>query len=81
MRLRCVWSAGWLAMSACRIIAGIGVGGSIPSVFTLYMEYLPVKGRGGMISIVATFWMVGSIYAAGVCRAIAFTAVVLAPCL
>lgn len=56
----------WPMLAACRIMAGVGVGGSIPSVFTLYSEYLPVKGRGFWLSIVAWFWMVGSIYAAGI---------------
>lgn len=45
------------------------------------MEYLPVKKRGGMISIVAAFWMVGSIYAAGVCCVPLFAGVVIIPCL
>lgn len=55
----------WPLLAACRICSGIGVGGSIPSVFTLFSEYLPVKGRGFWLSVVAWFWMIGSIYAAG----------------
>jgi VNT family MFS transporter (synaptic vesicle glycoprotein 2) len=46
-------------------VAGIGVGGSIPSVFTLFTEYLPTKDRGFWINVVAWFWMFGSIYTAG----------------
>jgi MFS family permease len=49
----------------CRVIGGIGVGGSIPAVFTLYTEYLPPKGRGMLLSIVASFWTVGTVYTAG----------------
>lgn len=56
-------SWGWLVVF--RVMAGLGVGGSVPSVFTLFTEYLPVHRRGGMLTVVAWFWMVGSIYAAG----------------
>jgi MFS transporter, VNT family, synaptic vesicle glycoprotein 2 len=56
----------WPMLAVCRVVAGIGVGGSIPTVFTLYSEYLPIKGRGFWLSIVAWFWMVGSIYTAGI---------------
>lgn len=49
----------------CRIIAGFGVGGSIPGVFTLTVEILPVKNRGFWLSVVAWWWMIGSIYGAG----------------
>ena len=49
----------------CRIVAGFGVGGSIPGVFTLAAELLPAKDRGFWLSTVAWWWMVGSIYAAG----------------
>lgn len=48
-----------------RVCAGFGVGGSIPGVFTLAAELLPSKGRGFWLSTVAWWWMVGSIYAAG----------------
>ena len=53
----------WLAL--CRVLAGVGVGGSIPTLFTLFVEFLPTKGRGFFISVVAFFWTVGTIYAAG----------------
>jgi len=49
----------------CRIIAGFGVGGSIPGVFTLTVEILPIRNRGFWLSVVAWFWMIGSIYGAG----------------
>ncbi len=52
-------------LAVCRVIAGIGVGGSIPSVFTLYTEYLPTHRRGMLLSIVAGFWTIGTIYTAG----------------
>ena len=54
----------WVLL-ACRVLAGFGVGGSIPGVFTLAAELLPEKDRGFWLSTVAWWWMVGSVYAAG----------------
>lgn len=48
----------------CRVIAGIGIGGSVPSVFSLGAEIFPAASRGKYLSIIASFWMVGSIYTA-----------------
>ena len=48
----------------CRVIAGIGIGGSVPSVFSLGAEIFPAVNRGKYLSIIASFWMVGSIYTA-----------------
>lgn len=56
----------WPALAALRIISGLGVGGSIPSVFTIYVEFLPLDNRGFWLTIVAWFWMIGSIFTAGV---------------
>jgi VNT family MFS transporter (synaptic vesicle glycoprotein 2) len=56
-------SWGWLA--AARVAAGVGVGGSVPGVFTLMAELLPVARRGFFLSCVAWAWMVGTIYTAG----------------
>lgn len=55
----------WQWLATCRVIAGVGVGGSIPTLFTLFVEYLPRHNRGYFISLVAWFWMWGSIVAAG----------------
>jgi MFS transporter, VNT family, synaptic vesicle glycoprotein 2 len=55
-------SAGWLV--AARVLAGLGVGGSIPCVFTYGAELYPVAVRGKSLSLIASFWMIGSIYAA-----------------
>lgn len=59
------FSPGWQVLATLRVLAGVGVGGSIPGVFTLFVEYLPVRRRGFYISIVAFHWMLGTIYAAG----------------
>lgn len=53
---------GWLA--TFRVLAGIGVGASVPCLFTLGAELFPVQIRGVYLSYIASFWMVGSIYAA-----------------
>jgi len=48
----------------CRIFGGIGIGGSVPVVFTLGSELFPTESRGKLLTIIASFWMVGSIYTA-----------------
>ena len=55
----------WPALLATRVISGIGVGGSVPSVFTMAVEYLPVERRGLLLTVVAWHWMLGSIFTAG----------------
>ncbi|KAG5177515.1 major facilitator superfamily domain-containing protein [Tribonema minus] len=55
-------SVAWLV--AARVLAGLGVGGSIPAVFTLGAELFPTAARGRGLSLVASFWMVGALYAA-----------------
>ncbi|KAG7473318.1 hypothetical protein MATL_G00094400 [Megalops atlanticus] len=48
-----------------RFISGLGVGGSIPVIFSYFSEFQPCARRGAMISALATFWMAGNILAAG----------------
>mmetsp|Transcript_30811 Transcript_30811/g.57452 ORF Transcript_30811/g.57452 Transcript_30811/m.57452 type:complete len:509 (-) Transcript_30811:162-1688(-) len=50
----------WLIV--CRVVAGIGIGGSVPSVFTLGAEVFPAHIRGKLLSVIASFWMVGAIF-------------------
>ncbi|XP_052810133.1 synaptic vesicle glycoprotein 2A-like isoform X2 [Mya arenaria] len=54
----------WLFL-IMRFISGVGVGGSIPVIFSYFTEFLPKFRRGAMISALATFWMMGNIIAAG----------------
>ncbi|XP_035859494.1 synaptic vesicle glycoprotein 2B [Sander lucioperca] len=54
----------WLFL-LLRFISGIGVGGSIPVIFSYFSEFMPRQRRGAMISALATFWMAGNILAAG----------------
>ena len=49
----------------CRFIAGLGVGGSIPVIFTYFIEFLPTSQRGAYMVYLAWFWMVGAIFTAG----------------
>lgn len=59
----------WLFL-IMRFVSGIGVGGSIPVIFSYFTEFLPKYRRGAMISALATFWMMGNIIAAGLAWAI-----------
>uniref|UniRef100_A0A1A8KJH8 Major facilitator superfamily (MFS) profile domain-containing protein n=2 Tax=Nothobranchius kuhntae TaxID=321403 RepID=A0A1A8KJH8_NOTKU len=54
----------WLFL-LLRFISGVGVGGSIPVIFSYFSEFMPCVKRGAMISALATFWMGGNILAAG----------------
>lgn len=54
----------WLFL-LLRFISGIGVGGSVPVIFSYFSEFMPRLRRGAMISCLATFWMGGNIVAAG----------------
>lgn len=47
-----------------RIISGIGVGGGIPIVFAYFSEFVPSYVRGSFLVGLASFWMVGQIFAA-----------------
>lgn len=38
----------------CRIFGGLGIGGSVPSVFTLGAELFPAAHRGRLLSVIAT---------------------------
>eukprot|EP00898_Chlorokybus_atmophyticus_P007919 jgi/Chlat1/8128/Chrsp75S07560 len=47
-----------------RACAGVGVGGSVPVVFSYFAEFLSSDIRGTYMVLLASFWMVGSLYAA-----------------
>ena len=51
-------------LSLLRTVTGLGVGASIPPLFTLAAELSPRTSRGFLVSVVAAFFMVGSIYVA-----------------
>lgn len=47
---------------AFRVLGGLGIGGSIPCLFTLISELTTSKWRGVCVNLVASFWMVGAIF-------------------
>ena len=47
----------------CYFIAGVGIGGSSPIVFTLGAELMPAHFRGQYLTAIAGSWMFGTIYA------------------
>ncbi|TSM85919.1 Synaptic vesicle glycoprotein 2C [Bagarius yarrelli] len=54
----------------CRIIAGFGIGGTVPIVFSYYAEVLAREKRGEHLSWLCMFWMIGEIYASAMAWAI-----------
>ncbi|KAG8440680.1 hypothetical protein GDO86_006433 [Hymenochirus boettgeri] len=48
----------------CRLISGVGIGGSLPIVFAYFSEFLAREKRGEHLSWLCMFWMIGAIYAA-----------------
>ena len=48
-----------------RVLAGTGVGAATPPLFALATELAPPGKSGPAVALVATFWMVGSVIAAG----------------
>lgn len=51
-------------LSILRCLAGVGIGATIPPLFTLVTELAPPSRRGFFVTFCASFWMVGSIYVA-----------------
>ena len=52
-------------LAVLRFIAGLGIGASVPPLFTLVTEISPPSRRGLFITVVASFWMVGASFVAG----------------
>ncbi|OWZ20689.1 Synaptic vesicle glycoprotein 2A [Phytophthora megakarya] len=48
-----------------RTCAGVGIGGTVPALFTLSSEHVPANRRGYYVTIVAAYWMVGAVFTAG----------------
>ncbi|CAB9501254.1 Synaptic vesicle glycoprotein [Seminavis robusta] len=51
-------------LTGLRMIAGVGIGATVPPLFTLVAELAPPSKRGFCVTFCAAFWMVGSIYVA-----------------
>uniref|UniRef100_A0A8C9SQU7 Synaptic vesicle glycoprotein 2Ca n=1 Tax=Scleropages formosus TaxID=113540 RepID=A0A8C9SQU7_SCLFO len=54
----------------CRLIAGFGIGGAVPIVFSFFAEVLAREKRGEHLSWLCMFWMIGGIYASAMAWAI-----------
>ncbi|XP_051545656.1 synaptic vesicle glycoprotein 2B-like [Myxocyprinus asiaticus] len=46
-----------------RLFSGIGIGGSVPIVYSYFSEFLQMDKRGEHLSWLCMFWMMGGIYA------------------
>lgn len=53
-----------------RFVAGIGIGATVPPLFALASELTSDSKRGLWVSVVASFWMIGSLFVAIVAWAI-----------
>lgn len=51
-------------LSLLRLCAGVGIGATVPPLFTLVTELAPPSIRGFCVTLCASFWMVGSMYVA-----------------
>lgn len=63
-------SQGFYVFLVLRFISGVGVGGSIPVVWTYFGEFQPAQRRGAALSVLASFWMVGNVAVAGLAWAV-----------
>ncbi|KAL7840163.1 hypothetical protein AOLI_G00254860 [Acnodon oligacanthus] len=61
---------GYSSFLFCRLLSGVGIGGSIPIVFSYYSEFLAQEKRGEHLSWLCMFWMIGGIYASAMAWAI-----------
>eukprot|EP00092_Neocalanus_flemingeri_P032628 GFUD01035489.1.p1 GENE.GFUD01035489.1~~GFUD01035489.1.p1 ORF type:complete len:574 (-),score=164.16 GFUD01035489.1:136-1857(-) len=64
------FSQGYYIFLVLRFLSGVGVGGSIPVVWSYYAEFQPSAKRGAALSVLASFWMVGNVTVAGLAWAI-----------
>eukprot|EP01059_Diplonema_ambulator_P017060 TRINITY_DN2905_c0_g2_i2.p1 TRINITY_DN2905_c0_g2~~TRINITY_DN2905_c0_g2_i2.p1 ORF type:complete len:501 (+),score=60.34 TRINITY_DN2905_c0_g2_i2:39-1505(+) len=61
-----VFPNSWQWIFFCRILTGVGVGGTVPVMFTMAAEITGLNYRGKFITIICSFWMFGGVYTAGV---------------
>ncbi|XP_013880940.1 synaptic vesicle glycoprotein 2A [Austrofundulus limnaeus] len=53
-----------------RLLSGIGIGGTVPIVYSYFSEFLQMEKRGEHLSWLCMFWMIGGIYASAMAWAI-----------
>ncbi|KAJ4937903.1 hypothetical protein JOQ06_002532 [Pogonophryne albipinna] len=46
-----------------RVLSGVGIGGTVPIVYSYFSEFLQMDKRGEHLSWLCMFWMIGGIYA------------------
>lgn len=51
-------------LTLLRCLSGLGIGATVPPLFTLVTELAPPSARGLCVTLCASFWMVGSIFVA-----------------
>eukprot|EP00804_Cyclotella_cryptica_P004834 CCRYP_004919-RA/>CCRYP_004919-RA protein AED:0.09 eAED:0.17 QI:0/0/0/1/1/1/2/0/724 len=56
----------FVELTIFRFIAGVGIGATVPPLFSLSSEWSPKEIRGSVVTAVASFWMVGSLFVSGV---------------
>mmetsp|Transcript_26634 Transcript_26634/g.54844 ORF Transcript_26634/g.54844 Transcript_26634/m.54844 type:complete len:738 (-) Transcript_26634:29-2242(-) len=49
-------------LTIIRFFAGVGIGATVPPLFSLASEWSPKEVRGGIVTAVASFWMMGSLF-------------------
>ncbi len=64
-------TTGWLDLSICRLLAGMGAAGYMVVASTLLAEYSPAKVRGALITFLESSWAFGWLIALLLARAIA----------
>lgn len=53
-----------IVLAFIRMVAGVGIGATVPPLFTLVAELAPPSERGFCVTFCASFWMVGSVFVA-----------------
>mmetsp|Transcript_28210 Transcript_28210/g.42117 ORF Transcript_28210/g.42117 Transcript_28210/m.42117 type:complete len:592 (-) Transcript_28210:1318-3093(-) len=57
-----IFAPSFVSLTMWRFVAGVGIGATVPPLFTLASEWSSKEVRGVFVTTVASFWMVGSIF-------------------
>ena len=57
-----IFAPTFVSLTMWRFVAGVGIGATVPPLFTLASEWSSKEVRGVFVTAVASFWMVGSIF-------------------
>lgn len=60
----CALNTSFLELVIYRAICGLGIGGSIPILFSFFSEFTPAYARGKSMTVLAASWMIGAIIVA-----------------